>query len=839
MFNNDTGKEQPHIFHNIKSHLVVPNTNGYTLLADCRTVAARPTGKWKLRLISEPTHIYPPDKPPTEMSTKPITQDFEESYVQNKHNVLFRYVMKVKDAPENVASFQLTFSLPQVMIKLQVFDNDVEIASVSGKGIVSLHTVSLLQVIEEATVQPSTAAVSSGGKGDKKDKEKEAVEKKEKEEKERIAKEIATVAAATLAVPIIKHRYVIQATVQQLDLIKPNSPNLLVSQDANRPSSRGSVKTPSSATPNKAKKKQSAGTGGATAGSATSSEPPTSAGPDLFWKLRIISTDTASLTVVKDTEKEDRYKMIKDTWEASQPGRSAKAREARESYLKLVESGAIKPVVALLTPFLEDAPPVVQIGKPKKVVVTANGGDIVYKPWVLLKENGHGGKRLDSLDKTPLVFGTNGERVVYEPARVVTAASSSNESQGMTRAASFSEDVNVDANASLAFLSSKPGTGSDKESGGTSIRASVVRGVSPIPESPIIATSFPPFPEALKSPLRQSALPEIQEPEDEMNDSAEPVDEPPSVSPKPRISFLSPTTAEPKSREEDPEIENGHCPATIQDLQSYLKGTSTYTRRNTLFSIGSRLSASNLINAFDFKFPTVVLPGGFAKPIDASRRLSAIPNVMERRNSKIGTTIGGNGGSRRGSYRGGAPKEMSEVGSNRSISVSIASIAEIVPEVDDIEEDKAFFAAAARRKSSFFNAIWKPPPPNRPLGRVLNDLDKEERFQKRQEMLQQHLEFHEEVLKMRGTDREMRLRVKQYIAEKLDEIVIDIDAEKSEDQMRREMYRARVAKEYEDASKLKLQQEMQRAAELAALEGAAAEEQAKDVAASKKKGGKK
>ncbi|KAJ3088049.1 hypothetical protein HK102_009682, partial [Quaeritorhiza haematococci] len=62
------------------------------------------------------------------------------------------------------------------------------------------------------------------------------------------------------------------------------------------------------------------------------------------WKLRIITTDTASLLVTKDTEKEDRYRAIKDSWEQARPGRAAKAREARDGYLKLVEQGLVGPI---------------------------------------------------------------------------------------------------------------------------------------------------------------------------------------------------------------------------------------------------------------------------------------------------------------------------------------------------------------------------------------------------------------------------------------------------------------------------------------------------------------
>ncbi|KAJ3405384.1 hypothetical protein HDU80_001467, partial [Chytriomyces hyalinus] len=83
MFNNDTGAELPHIFHNLKSSKFLPNNTGYSLLADCRTSTAKPSGKWKLRFITEPGPLFPVERPIPDMSLKPITQDFEEIYLQN------------------------------------------------------------------------------------------------------------------------------------------------------------------------------------------------------------------------------------------------------------------------------------------------------------------------------------------------------------------------------------------------------------------------------------------------------------------------------------------------------------------------------------------------------------------------------------------------------------------------------------------------------------------------------------------------------------------------------------------------------------------------------------
>ena len=80
---------------------------------------------------------------------------------------------------------------------------------------------------------------------------------------------------------------------------------------------------------------------------------------DTPWKLRIISTDTVSMTVVKDTEKEDRYRAIKESWESAQPGRSARAYDIRDAYLKSVDNNSIQPIFMTLNP----------------------GSDFKYKPW--------------------------------------------------------------------------------------------------------------------------------------------------------------------------------------------------------------------------------------------------------------------------------------------------------------------------------------------------------------------------------------------------------------------------------------------------------------------------
>lgn len=112
--------------------------NGYTLVADCKFPTMKPASRWKLRLFSKPlVDMFSPERPLEGLSTHPNVQDFEDTFQPNKHNILFRYKVKIKDTPDSMISIQLTFGLPNVPLKLQLLDNDAEIFCVKGKGCVT------------------------------------------------------------------------------------------------------------------------------------------------------------------------------------------------------------------------------------------------------------------------------------------------------------------------------------------------------------------------------------------------------------------------------------------------------------------------------------------------------------------------------------------------------------------------------------------------------------------------------------------------------------------------------------------------------------------------------
>ncbi|KAI8894553.1 hypothetical protein BC833DRAFT_651992 [Globomyces pollinis-pini] len=342
--NNDTGIPVPLIGLNLYPQLYPASKSGYTFLAENRCTTNRPAMKWKFRLISE---SIPPVLAEKELiSTKMNLLDLSEAYVPNKHNTLYRFVLKIKDAPINNISIQTAFSIPSIFIKLTLYDNDVEIASCQGKGLATIYSVVINQTEEPVPVKSS------------------------KDDKKGGPVPVVTPASAP------KHRYILQANILHTEIEKLSSISLSGGLDSMRPSSRSSK--PGSAA---AKKKKAPISGTSpmptqpatisaqpipsntpVANTATSAVTPGFPEVEFNWYLRIISTDAATVTVVRDTEKEDRYRAIKESWEQATPGRMNRAKELRELYMKQVEAGNIQNV-------------------------NINYNDKGYKPWTIIKNS--------------------------------------------------------------------------------------------------------------------------------------------------------------------------------------------------------------------------------------------------------------------------------------------------------------------------------------------------------------------------------------------------------------------------------------------------------------------
>ncbi|KAI8803173.1 hypothetical protein BJ742DRAFT_909069 [Cladochytrium replicatum] len=299
-FDNDTNIEVPQVFFVLRPRVYVPNKSGYVFIADCKTLMARGPGKWKLRLIAEPNRSFSVAQTPTtsipfEISpTKSVLHDFEDTYFPNKHNILFRS-RKGKNAASSV--------------KLQILDNNIELVSSKGKAVSTIHAFTIKSSSEPPPVSPDPKS----------------------------------------PIPPM-HKYIVQGSVDQFELSKMTASVVNNPEQIRPASTRGTNKQVSSA--RKKKSTTSAGTtpsaaqtvstiqvsgaGGLQQDERTGNEP--------TWKLRIVSNDTSGITVFKDTEKEDRHKAIKDSWEQAQPGRALRARDLREAYAKSAESGSVRPI---------------------------------------------------------------------------------------------------------------------------------------------------------------------------------------------------------------------------------------------------------------------------------------------------------------------------------------------------------------------------------------------------------------------------------------------------------------------------------------------------------------
>lgn len=295
---------------------------------------ARPATKWKLRLYSDDLQTSLIDK--ELFTTKMTAQDINEVYSPNRHNVLFRSLIKIKDgivSPNNL-SVQVDFSFNAIWLDLVLYDNDVEICRAKGKGVVSLLNV-LLQPSEDSPVAAGKSGVAA-------DKNKQAAP--------------PSVAGASSTAPVPsppKHKYVLQCSIVASDVEKlsnaaammaemqrPNSRNGKTVSSAGKKKKGGpTVPTPAaSVTPSQA---SAASNAAAIQGAIQPTEP---AVPEFTWHARYISTDNSSMIIVKDTEKEDRYRAIKESWEANAPGRANKAKELRETFGKWCEAG-LKPLI--------------------------------------------------------------------------------------------------------------------------------------------------------------------------------------------------------------------------------------------------------------------------------------------------------------------------------------------------------------------------------------------------------------------------------------------------------------------------------------------------------------
>ena len=181
-----------------------------------------------------------------------------------------------------MVSIKTTLSVPSIKLTLDLYDFDNLICSSTGKN--------------EATISLINLFSSSDAGVKQKDKNIQTPSK------------------------VIKHKYILQGTLNLADFKNTTHQKPTPNKEARRNSK--DEKTIGKKSKVVTEKEDSEG---------------------ITWKTRIYSSDSASLVIVKDCEKEERLKVLKESWESVQLGRTTRVKECREKFLKV--SDQTKPII--------------------------------------------------------------------------------------------------------------------------------------------------------------------------------------------------------------------------------------------------------------------------------------------------------------------------------------------------------------------------------------------------------------------------------------------------------------------------------------------------------------
>ncbi|XP_048577844.1 androglobin isoform X3 [Nematostella vectensis] len=370
---NDTGEELTRVFQRVAPNNMKKNKRGYTFIAEARILnAILPPGKFRLRVIGSTEPLpYPPRE---SVNSHFVHKEIRDYYIPNRYNIIFRHTVKVTD--DHMASLQLGTSKPDVYIKLQILDDEVEVMSTTGKGhaVIPAFIFYRDRTGDEDEVQSkrgsrpptssrprsgkrppsggrkaaSSAATRAGKKSGKESSNSSRPESSQPkgsrsylddEDKEEEVEVEDTE-------PEIKiHKYIIQAQVLRdswplsrsawdfVQMMKGLDKTDMEGAPTESAPRTDKLSTVASSKGKKGKESKEGRTSKGQSGSRPSSQQQfDSSKPN--WTLRVFSDSSAEeIEIKKDTERQDEIKAMKQAWEAAEPGRAAKAHQSRQKFL--------------------------------------------------------------------------------------------------------------------------------------------------------------------------------------------------------------------------------------------------------------------------------------------------------------------------------------------------------------------------------------------------------------------------------------------------------------------------------------------------------------------------
>ncbi|KAG2467661.1 ADGB protein, partial [Polypterus senegalus] len=285
-----------------------------------------------------------------------------EPNIEQHAVTLLRVFIKV--TANHLATIQIQTSKPDVYIKLQILNNEKEVASSTGKGHVIIPAFTFL-----TNERPLSTSSQTSGKLGKKERNGSATSQKQSRS---VISQINTGEENNIHMTVPKdsghvqqaiHKYVIQATVlhkswplseTQLDFVKSlkdletksspanteksdeNSPPLIT--DVSQNEQQKSPGTPKSSKKGKEKPVEKSEKDKPNKEKEKVSSRPESQALDVnmpFWTLHVVSGqgDTDKIQLKKDTERADEIRNMKQAWESAEPGRAMKALQSRLRYI--------------------------------------------------------------------------------------------------------------------------------------------------------------------------------------------------------------------------------------------------------------------------------------------------------------------------------------------------------------------------------------------------------------------------------------------------------------------------------------------------------------------------
>ncbi|XP_015204634.2 androglobin isoform X1 [Lepisosteus oculatus] len=369
VIDNDTGEEVPKIFQKVVPHIYQKNQKGYTFMAEAHSgdfpLAA---GKWKLRLIGSYNPLPVLSRDPANSSF--AIKEFKDYYIPNKKHLICRFLVKV--TMDHFATLQLQTSKPDVYVKLQILDNEEEVASSIGKGHVVIPAFTFFCNKRPSSSSSKCTQIRSLSGESRRERSTSVSSQRSARltsvpqmpgDEETTSRSEATIDQQPAE--LMSHKYIIQALVlhkswtlddSQLAFVqvlkemeknyikvygeKLDESNIPVNselQSTEAHKSAGST-TPKSSRKGKDKpveKLDKDKSGKEKEGPASR---PDSQALDVSkpsWTLRVVSdsNDAETIDIRKDTERVDEIKAMKQAWETAEPGRSIKAMQSRLQFI--------------------------------------------------------------------------------------------------------------------------------------------------------------------------------------------------------------------------------------------------------------------------------------------------------------------------------------------------------------------------------------------------------------------------------------------------------------------------------------------------------------------------